>query len=174
MSCFFPSRSSHILYKSEIIWNVLQSTPSGPVTVRGKIEGLTPGQHGFHIHQMGDTSDGCKSMKGHFNPLQLSHGAPGDTYRHVGDLGNILADEKGVAVIDMEDKLLSLTGINNILARGVVIHAGMDDMGKVSCEVSGVDENLPTRDWRRYCFMKWIWDTVSQLISTKQTKDCIY
>merc|ERR1719471_1453658 len=107
-----------------------QSTPSGPVTVRGKIEGLTPGQHGFHIHQMGDTSDGCKSMKGHFNPLQLSHGAPGDTYRHVGDLGNILADEKGVAVIDMEDKLLSLTGINNILARGVVIHAGMDDMGK--------------------------------------------
>ena len=47
-----------------------------------------------------------------------------------------------LAVIDMEDKLLSLTGINNILARGVVIHAGMDDMGKVSCEVSGVDENL--------------------------------
>merc|ERR1711884_779889 len=33
-----------------------QSTPSGPVTVRGRIEGLTPGQHGFHIHQMGDTS----------------------------------------------------------------------------------------------------------------------
>ena len=64
--------------------------------------------------------------------LQLSHGAPGDTYRHVGDLGNIKAGQDGVAIIDMEDKLLSLTGINNILARGVVIHAGMDDMGKVS------------------------------------------
>ena len=63
---------------------------------------------------------------------QLSHGAPGDTYRHVGDLGNIMADQDGVAIIDMEDNLLSLTGINSILARGLVIHAGVDDMGKVS------------------------------------------
>ena len=50
----------------------------------------------------------------------------------MGDLGNIQADQQGVAIIDMEDPHLSLTGINNILGRGVVIHAGMDDMGKVS------------------------------------------
>jgi len=116
-----------------------QNTPSGPVTVTGRVEGLTPGEHGFHIHQLGDTQAGCKSMKGHFNPLELSHGAPGDTYRHVGDLGNIRADQDGVAIIDMEDKLLSLTGINNILARGVVIHAGVDDMGK-----GGDDGSLKT------------------------------
>ena len=46
----------------------------------------------------------------------------------MGDLGNIQADQQGVAIIDMEDPHLSLTGINNILGRGVVIHAGMDDM----------------------------------------------
>ena len=49
----------------------------------------------------------------------------------MGDLGNIQADQQGVAIIDMEDPHLSLTGINNILGRGVVIHAGMDDPGKV-------------------------------------------
>ena len=49
----------------------------------------------------------------------------------MGDLGNIMADQQGVAIIDMEDPHLSLTGINNILGRGVVIHAGMDDLGKV-------------------------------------------
>ena len=49
----------------------------------------------------------------------------------MGDLGNILADQEGVAIIDMEDPQLSLTGMHNILGRGVVIHAGMDDMGKV-------------------------------------------
>ena len=45
--------------------------PTGKVKVRGKIEGLTPGYHGFHIHQLGDMTNGCKSMKGHFNPLQV-------------------------------------------------------------------------------------------------------
>jgi len=107
-----------------------QNSPSGSVRVSGRLEGLSPGYHGFHVHQLGDTSDGCKSMKGHFNPGQLQHGAPGDTFRHVGDLGNIQADQQGVAIIDMEDPHLSLTGINNILGRGVVVHAGRDDMGK--------------------------------------------
>ena len=67
------------------------------------------------------------------NPIfQIRHGAPEDTYRHVGDLGNILAGDDGVAVIDVEDSQLSLNGLNSIIGRGVVIHAGKDDMGKVN------------------------------------------
>ena len=34
----------------------------------------------------------------------------------------------------MEDTWLSLNGINSIIGRGVVIHAGMDDLGKVSLQ----------------------------------------
>jgi len=130
--------------------------PTGQVKVRGKIEGLAPGLHGFHIHQLGDMTNGCKSMKGHFNPLQVSHGAPGDKSRHVGDLGNIEADMSGVATIDMVDTWLSLNGINSILGRGVVIHAGRDDLGqggddgslktgnaggRVACAVIGLTES---------------------------------
>ena len=62
----------------------------------------------------------------------MSHGAPGDKSRHVGDLGNIEADSLGVATIAMTDHWLSLNGINSILGRGVVIHAGRDDLGQVS------------------------------------------
>jgi len=113
--------------------------PTAPVKVTGTIKGLTPGYHGFHIHQLGDMTNGCKSMKGHFNPLQLKHGAPGDDHRHVGDLGNIVADTNGVATLDMVDSVLSLNGINNIIGRGVVIHAGRDDMGK-----GGDDGSLKT------------------------------
>jgi len=119
--------------------NFSQETPSGPVSVQGRLEGLTPGYHGFHVHHLGDTSGGCKSMMGHYNPLQLSHGAPGDSHRHVGDLGNIRADENGVAIIDMEDTQLTLSGLNNIMGRGVVIHAGTDDLGK-----GGDDGSLKT------------------------------
>ena len=38
----------------------------------------------------------------------------------------------------MEDTWLSLNGINSIIGRGVVIHAGMDDLGKVSLHYSQI------------------------------------
>ena len=49
----------------------------------------------------------------------------------MGDLGNILADTTGVATIDMVDNHISLNGLHNIIGRGLVIHEGRDDMGKV-------------------------------------------
>ncbi len=105
-----------------------QETAEG-IHVKGKITGLQPGPHGFHIHQFGDISskDG-KSAGGHFNPTDEAHGAPGDKMRHVGDLGNIEADKKGVATVDVTDKELKFKGKTSILGRGVVVHAGTDDL----------------------------------------------
>lgn len=34
---------------------------SGPTTVNASLSGLTPGDHGFHIHALGDTTNGCMS-----------------------------------------------------------------------------------------------------------------
>lgn len=103
--------------------------PTSPVSVTGNITGLSPGLHGFHVHQFGDTSNGCKSMAGHFNPFHLRHGSPYSTYRHVGDLGNIEADSSGVAFIDIQDTHISLNGLNSIIGRGLVVHMGEDDLG---------------------------------------------
>ncbi len=77
-----------------------QASPSSPVLIRGRITGLSPGLHGFHIHQVGDTADGCRAAGGHFNPFELTHGAPDVQARHVGDLGNIEADANGHAVVE--------------------------------------------------------------------------
>lgn len=35
--------------------------PAGYTHVRGRISGLAPGLHGFHIHSFGDTTNGCNS-----------------------------------------------------------------------------------------------------------------
>ncbi len=105
-----------------------QETDAG-MKVTGKITGLTPGSHGFHVHQFGDTTskDG-KAAGGHFNPSNEEHGAPDAKMRHVGDLGNIEADKKGVATVDVTDKELKFKGKSSILGRGVVVHAGTDDL----------------------------------------------
>ncbi|KAG6484153.1 hypothetical protein ZIOFF_060948 [Zingiber officinale] len=50
----------------------------GPTTVTGSITGLKPGLHGFHVHALGDTTNGCMSTGPHFNPAGKLHGAPED------------------------------------------------------------------------------------------------
>ncbi|XP_008391696.2 superoxide dismutase [Cu-Zn] 2-like isoform X3 [Malus domestica] len=39
----------------------LQASTGGPTHIQGRISGLSPGLHGFHIHALGDTSNGCNS-----------------------------------------------------------------------------------------------------------------
>lgn len=100
---------------------------------------------GFHIHQFGDNTNGCTSAGPHFNPFKKDHGAPEDDERHVGDLGNITTDSKGVAKGTKQDLLVKLIGENSILGRTVVVHAGTDDYGKGGFEDSKTTGHAGTR-----------------------------
>jgi Cu-Zn family superoxide dismutase len=98
------------------------------VEISGEITGLDPGEHAFHIHEFGDCSDlEAKSAGGHFNPTNKMHGAQDAEERHVGDLGNIKADDTGKAVIKLTDTVISLKGKDSIVGRSVIIHVGKDD-----------------------------------------------
>ena len=112
------------------------------------LEGLTPGEHGFHIHEYGDCSapDG-KSAGGHFNPTGIAHGAPEDEEHHIGDLGNITADNQGVAHLNRVYSYLTFSGPESILGRGLILHSGADDFvtqptgaagTRVACGVIGI------------------------------------
>ncbi|XP_062869736.1 superoxide dismutase [Cu-Zn] [Trichomycterus rosablanca] len=116
-----------------------QENDGASVKVTGKITGLTPGLHGFHVHAFGDNTNGCISAGPHYNPHNKNHGAPTDEHRHVGDLGNVTAGADGVANINIEDKHLTLKGPHSIVGRTMVIHEKEDDLGK-----GGNDESLKT------------------------------
>lgn len=99
------------------------------VIVDAEIAGLTPGMHGFHIHEKGDCSapDGT-SAGGHFNPTKQPHGDPSGHAHHEGDMPMLNADADGRAKLHVELDSLSLQpGENSIVGKAVIIHAKADD-----------------------------------------------
>ena len=96
------------------------------------IKGLKPNsKHGFHVHECGDMTDKCESMCAHFNPYNKNHGGPGDKDRHIGDLGNLIADKNGRAKYTQRDTMIKLRGTKcNIIGRGLIIHEDEDDLGR--------------------------------------------
>ncbi len=93
------------------------------------IDGLAPNtKHGFHIHEKGDLSaPDLKSAGGHFNPTHEVHGGPGSMHHHAGDMGNLVADEKGHAHLQGMIMNAGFSGETSILGRSVIIHAKADD-----------------------------------------------
>lgn len=120
------------------------------VMVHAMVRGLTPGDHGFHIHE-GTTCDPNStppfaSAGGHFNPTLDPHGAPGPMPHHDGDMGNLHADRKGKAnlVMVLDDPRFTMSGPTSILNHAVIIHANPDDLhtqptgssgGRVACGI---------------------------------------
>ncbi|WP_337176075.1 superoxide dismutase family protein [Paludisphaera sp.] len=96
--------------------------------VQAILTGLTPGPHGFHIHEFGVWSEDGMATGGHFNPTSHPHADVHSPERHVGDLGNIVADEDGKATLELKDSLLKFHGPTSILGRGVVVHEKADDL----------------------------------------------
>ena len=108
-------------------------TPAGDdkVKVAYDLKGLTPGTHGFHIHEKGDLSAADFSSAGpHFNPTKHKHAGPDSKDRHAGDLGNIEADTSGNAKGTVTAEGLSIGGgaANDIIGRSIVVHEKADDL----------------------------------------------
>lgn len=118
------------------------------VKIVADVSGLTPGQHGFHVHEFGDCSapDGA-SAGGHFNPSRMQHAGPDTGFRHAGDFGNLVVDASGKAHYERVDTMILLNGPNSIIGHAVIIHEKADDLktqptgnagGRVACGVIGV------------------------------------
>jgi Cu-Zn family superoxide dismutase len=146
-----------ITHASAVIYPTKGNTISGTATftqekdglhIEAHIIGLTPGEHGFHIHEFGNCAcDDAVCAGGHFNPTKDIHGSPESKHRHVGDLGNLVANEEGIAEYKLVDTDSTLNGPHSILGRGLIIHAQPDDYttqptgnagARIGCGVVGI------------------------------------
>ncbi|KAI3983112.1 hypothetical protein MKX01_035393 [Papaver californicum] len=142
-----PVKAVVLLKSTEGVSGTIYFTQQGdePTKVIGTISGLKPGLHGFHIHALGDTTNGCTSTGPHFNPAGKDHGAPSDEIRHAGDLGNLIVCADGKVDVNISDKQIPLTGPNSIIGRAVVVHVDPDDLGKGGHELSKTTGNAGAR-----------------------------
>jgi Cu-Zn family superoxide dismutase len=113
---------------SSVKGRVTFSQAGRSIHVHAEISGLTPGDHGFHIHEFGVWSEDGLAAGSHYNPTKEPHAGPESPKRHVGDLGNVTANANGNATLDLDDNHLSFHGAHSILGRGLVVHTKADDL----------------------------------------------
>ena len=146
-----PTKAIAVLHSasgSQVAGTVTFTRTGDTTVVVADVTGLTPGKHGFHIHEFGDCSaPDATSAGGHFNPMHKQHGGPDAAEHHAGDLGNLDADASGKAHLELKDPDLMLSGENSILGRSVIVHAKEDDLksqpvgnagGRLGCGVVGL------------------------------------
>ena len=108
---------------------VLFAPAEGGLRVTANLSGLTPGEHGFHLHEKPDCSAPDGSSAGdHWNPTHQPHGAPDAPAHHSGDLGNITADATGTARFERVVKGLTFEGAQGVIGHGVIVHGQADDL----------------------------------------------
>jgi len=99
------------------------------VSVTANVSGLSPGPHGFHIHEKGDCSAGDgMSAGGHFNPTGKPHGDPATADHHAGDMPQLVADARGKATLAADLSPVTIgAGANDIVGKAVIVHKDPDD-----------------------------------------------
>lgn len=102
---------------------------AGGLRVTLDARGLTPGNHGAHLHTVGlCTPPDFASAGPHWNPAATKHGRMNPQGPHAGDLPNLLigADGRGTLGITLAgatmDTLLDADGA------ALVVHAAADDL----------------------------------------------
>jgi len=113
---------------SGTVW--LRSLGRAGTHVTATLTGLSAGDHGFHVHVLGNPLDECRAACSHFNPFGTVHGGPQSAQHHAGDLGNITADHGGIARMDAVFPFVFLSGPLSVVGRSIIVHEDPDDLGE--------------------------------------------
>jgi Cu-Zn family superoxide dismutase len=115
----------------------------GKVTVAGRVKGIAPGFHGFHVHAVGRCEGpSFTSAGGHFAAPGQTHGA------HAGDLPPLLVNADGTASAAFETDRFTLPQLRDRDGSALIVHAGADNFANIPARYAPApdQETLNTGD----------------------------
>jgi Cu-Zn family superoxide dismutase len=132
VAILYPDK--HYSKKNRVKGRIHFTQMGNRLTIKYKIQHLPKGYHGFHIHQFGDLTEGCKTAGPHFNTYKKNiHGGPKSKIKHNGDLGNIYnikPTTSGTKIVSSKVLNLNKCNKNSIIGRSIIVHKDKDDLGK--------------------------------------------
>jgi Cu-Zn family superoxide dismutase len=124
----------------------LKETSKG-ISIEPKLKGLSPGEHGFHLHENPSCEPAEKDGKkvaaqaagAHYDPATTkAHKGPGGG-GHKGDLPRLMVSDKGDATEKMEVDGIALSDFEG---RTLMIHAGGDNYSDVPKPLGGGGDRI--------------------------------
>src|SRR5688500_15211826 len=102
------------------------------VSITGQLRGIAPGEHGIHIHMIGqcDPATGFESAGEHLNPTNRQHGLENPNGPHLGDLPNLTIASDSTGRVSATSAGVRLGQGGNLLdadGAAIVVHANADD-----------------------------------------------
>ena len=100
------------------------------IAVSGSLHGLPPGEHGIHLHMVGQCAPPFESSGGHWNPASKQHGTQNPQGPHAGDMMNITVGADSTVTVNVTSAGGPLRGANGLIdgdGAAVMIHATADD-----------------------------------------------
>lgn len=103
------------------------------VQIKLNAQGLSPGRHGFHIHEIGKCEvPDFKTAGAHFNPFKREHGFENTKGPHAGDLPNLEVAPNGKVDTEIFASLVTLqegkpNSLMDMDGSALVIHDQVDD-----------------------------------------------
>jgi superoxide dismutase, Cu-Zn family len=113
----------------------ISQTPYG-LLFTPNLQGLTPGIHGFHLHEHPSCADKGMAAGGHLDPAQTKrHFGPYNSKSHLGDLPVLYVADDGSASLPVLAP--RLTHLNQIKHHALIIHSGGDNYADVPAPLGG-------------------------------------
>ena len=105
------------------------------VLITPDLHDLTPGTHGFHIHQFPSCADKAMAAGGHLDPSKTEkHEGPYTTKGHMGDLPILVVDKDGNAKLPSDAPNLTM---DSFKGHALMIHMNGDNYSDTPEKLGG-------------------------------------
>ena len=98
------------------------------------LTGLTPGEHGFHVHENPDCGMAGQNAGSHYDPENTGRHEGPHGNGHLGALPRLTVAEDGTATVPVVAPRIK---VSDILGRALMVHAGGDNYSDTPVPLGG-------------------------------------